>query len=274
MKNAKQLQLLEILAHGKTIISSILSKFISEKNKKVLLIDFDIFNSNINTIFGVKKYAKNTQKIDTKNDEKNGQKNNNIINKKYTNFENNFGKNLREKNDNFFTINDEKININNYIFSINKNLNILLGIDEMLEAREKEELLKIKKILNILKKEYDFIIIDTSSRLEFKYVKLVLSSAEKIIFLIEPNVLEIQKSKNMLDVFIRDWNIEIDKIKIVFNKTNMYQIAESILEEIYYDFEVLGKIEYEQKYNLFINKNTKCFLENKEYENIYQKMNV
>ena len=149
-----------------------------------------------------------------------------------------------------------------------------MKINEVIDAEGNIDLIKIKNILNILKNEYDFIIIDTSSRIEFKYVKLVLSTVDKIIFLIEPNILEIQKSKNLLDVFIREWEIDVDKIKIVFNKTNKYEIAKSILEEIFSEIEIIGNIEYEEKYSLFINKNSNCFLENNEYENIYQKINV
>lgn len=49
---------------GKSIVSSILSNVISMENQKVLLIDFDVFNSSINTIFGMKKYPKNANAQD------------------------------------------------------------------------------------------------------------------------------------------------------------------------------------------------------------------
>ena len=42
---------------GKSIFSSILAKLII--NKKILLIDFDIFNQSINSIFNVKRVNKN-----------------------------------------------------------------------------------------------------------------------------------------------------------------------------------------------------------------------
>lgn len=121
----------------------------------------------------------------------------------------------------------------------------------------------IKQILSYLKFKYDFIIIDTSSNMLFEYTKIVLTCGDKIIFLVEPNISEIKKSRDLLEIFINDFNIEVDKIKILFNKTNKYQIANSILEEIFSKFEVIGNMEYEEKYNLFINKNFNVYFDEK-----------
>ena len=134
------------------------------------------------------------------------------------------------------------------------------------------EIYKIQEILNMLKRDYDFIVIDTSSRIDLKYVKLILTNGDKIIFLVEPNILELKKTNNLLEVYINDFNIDVDKIKIVFNKVNKYQIAESILEEFFSEFEIIGKIEYEEKYNLFINRKLNNFVNSSGYEKIYKKI--
>ena len=126
----------------------------------------------------------------------------------------------------------------------------------------------IREILNRLKEEYKFIVIDISSRMDFKYVKCILTFCDKIIFLIEPNLLEISKSNRILEVFLNDLEIDVDKIKIVFNKSNKYKIVESVLEELFSEFEIVGYLDYEEKYNIFINKDTNLVTMNEVcYEN-------
>ncbi len=202
---------------GKSVFSCLFSKFISDKKYKTLLIDMDIFNKSIGTIFN------------------------------------------KEKN-------------NNYIVKINNNLDILVNIEFLIDFQNDLEIYKISELLCSLKREYDLIIIDTSSRTDFKYVKLVLANSEKIIFLVEPNISELKKANNLLEVYIKDFNIDIDKIKIVFNKTNKYQIAKCILEEIFSDFEIIENIEYDEKYNLFINREINNLINKNEFEKIYKKI--
>lgn len=124
----------------------------------------------------------------------------------------------------------------------------------------------IRNLIEKLKKRFDYIIVDTSSNLKYKYINTVLECSDKIVFLLEPNILEISKAKNMLEVIINDLNIEADKIKIVFNKTNKYQIAESILEEVFCNFEKIGEIKYSEKYNMFINQHLSVL----DVENMYE----
>ena len=187
------------------------------------MIDFDILNNSISTLFENKKIIKNE----------------------------------------FF---------NNSINKINKNLDVLCKVENIINVNDNMEIYKIQEILNMLKRDYDFIVIDTSSRIDLKYVKLILTNGDKIIFLVEPNILELKKTNNLLEVYINDFNIDVDKIKIVFNKVNKYQIAESILEEFFSEFEIIGKIEYEEKYNLFINRKLNNFVNSSGYEKIYKKI--
>lgn len=167
---------------------------------------------------------------------------------------------------------DKQVFIEDFIINIDKNLDILCGIDKIINFKENINTYIIKEILENLKKHYEFIVIDVSSRIDFKYVKIVLAFCDKIIFLIEPNLLEISKSNKILEVFLNDFNIDVDKIKIIFNKTNKYKIAETVLEEIFSEFEIIEVLEYDEKYNLFINKNTNCFFEKEKFEKIYEKL--
>jgi cellulose biosynthesis protein BcsQ len=233
-KNCETIVVTGVCGCGKSITSLILADLIQNKNKKTLLIDFDKLNCTIKQFYNIKKCNFNRQKL------------------------------------------------NECIVKINNNLDILIDLENFLNTsslnEESESYMRLnnfeknnlKDIINNLKKEYEFIIIDTYQDIKNNYIKTILYSGDKIIFLIEPNISEIKKAKNLLEVFINDFNVGIDKIKIVFNKTNNYKIAESILEEIFLDFEIAGEIEYDEIYNLIINKNKIKNYNKNSYEKIYE----
>lgn len=162
--------------------------------------------------------------------------------------------------------------IEDFITKVDENLDVLCGIDKIIDLKEINNNYVVKEIIERLKKEYDFILIDVSSRIDFKYVKMILTYSDKIIFLIEPNLLEISKSNKYLEVFIKDFEIDVDKIKIVFNKVNKYKIANTVLEELFSRFEIIENIEYEERYNLFINKNANIEFDEIKFENIYENL--
>lgn len=223
-ENCKTVAISGDFGSGKSLFSVFLSKVISKQNKKTLLIDFDLENMSINTLFGVKKYK------------------------------------------------EKQTYIEDCITKVEENLDILCGIDKIINLKETNNNYVVKEIIERLKKEYDFILIDVSSRIDFKYVKMILTYSDKIIFLIEPNLLEISKSNKYLEVFIKDFELEVDKIKIVFNKVNKYKIAITVLEEIFSSFEIIENIEYEEKYNLFINKNANIDFDEMKFNKIYKNL--
>lgn len=218
---------------GKSVFSSILTKTI--KNKKILLIDFDIFNQSINSIFNVKK----------KKDKK-----------------------LKNK------INTREKNINNLIISINKNIDLLCAVDFLFDEKYKIEKNKITKILEELLKKYDLIIIDTTSECFFDYTKEILEKSDIIFFLAQANLIELKKSKNLLDIYINKWKINKQKINIVFNKNDINSIDNKILKVLFADFNILGKIKLNNKFDLIINNNLKIIDKKikKNFEKIIEKL--
>ena len=54
------------------------------------------------------------------------------------------------------------------------------------------------------------------------------------------------------------------------NGDTEYKIAEKILEELFEEYEIIGEIKYDEKYNLIINKNKIENYSAKEYEKIYK----
>lgn len=221
---------------GKSIFC-VLFSLINKTNNKILIIDFDILNNSINTILGTKKYP---SKIRNK---------------------------INERNE----INN--IKANELIIKLNKNIDLICGIELLFEEENKISFLKIKDMLEQLRQKYNLIIIDTSSECFLEYNKSIINYSDKVIFLAEANISELKKSKNLLKILIENWGIEKRKINIIFNKINKNSIDEKILKNIFSEFKILGKINFSNVYNLIINKNLKINLINKKIKKEYIKIN-
>ena len=217
---------------GKSIFTIMLSKTLKNNKNKILIIDFDILNSNLHTIFGVKKILYNS--------------NQNDINKKY--------------------------DINNFIIKINNNVDLISGLDLIFSEDKKIDYkIIISKIINIYNK-YDYIIIDTSSECFFEYNKNLILMSDISLFLVEANLLEIKKSRKLLDIYEKEWKIYNKKIKIIINKYNSNSIKDKILLNIFNGQEIVGKIKMSNYYNYLINKNNKIKIENNDIKKEYIKL--
>ena len=207
---------------GKSVFISLFSKNI--KNKKILIIDFDIFNKSLDLIFG---YDAQKQKEKT-------------------------------------------------IIKISNNIDLLSKIEIFFAENNYLEKNKIKNILNNFSKKYDLIIIDNTSEYSCNYTKEILINSDEIIFLTDANLIELNKTKKILEKYINKWKIKKEKIKVVFNKININSINSKILKNLFSDFKILGKINFSSKYNLIINNNLKILNKkiNKEYLNIIKKLKL
>ena len=136
--------------------------------------------------------------------------------------------------------------------------------------------IELFKIINDLKKEYDFIIIDLDQENRNINLKKLINNADKIIFITEPNLLQIKKAKNLLEKYINEWDIEKEKIYILFNKIKHDTICFDILKEVFKNYNIIGKINFIKNCNTLINQNMNSyFLENKikkQYKNIAKKI--
>lgn len=164
--------------------------------------------------------------------------------------------------------------IENLIIKYNKKIDII-NFSQIIKNNllEKEN---INNYFELLKNEYDYILIDSSLECLKNENKKLLKNNYLNIFLIEPNLIEIKKSINILNIFEKEWNIKKEKINIVFNKFNIYSINFKILKNIFSDYKIIGKINFNINYNLLINKNFKCKKEirkiKKDYLNIIKKL--
>ena len=166
----------------KSIVTLNLANNLKNLSQKILIIDFDILNNNLEKILNVNKYSK---KISNKLQK------NNLIN--------------------------NKIKIKNLTIRINKKVDLISGINLIFDKNYKISSEKIKFILNELKKYYNVIIIDTSYECFFDYTKNILNNSDYILFISEGNLLEIKKEKNLLKIYTEEWKIKKEKIKIIKN---------------------------------------------------------
>ena len=169
-----------------------------------------------------------------------------------------------------------KKNINNLIIKYSKNINLLCAtkilVDENYKKIKKSFFIELKK----LKNKYDLIIIDNSSECFFEYTKEILNISDLVLFLTEPNLIELKKCKNLLDIYINKWKIKKEKICIIFNKTSKNSIYDNILKILFSDFNILGKIKINVDYSLIINKNLKLNGNKikKDYLKIIEKLKI
>lgn len=192
---------------GKSIVTALLGQAGKKSKMKTIIIDFDIINNSINTIFRIRKSS------------------------------------------NYL----DDSNFINYISHISNNLDIFCEISSLFTEGNKISFEKVENLILELKDMYDLILIDTSSETTLKFIKVVLANVDKIVFLVEPNLLQIKKAENLLEVYIEDWEVYPKKIEILFNKVDGNSIDENILREIFGKFKILGKINHSNKFTEIAN---------------------
>lgn len=246
--NSNQKEIISIIGPsgvGKSIISVNLAKSLIYEKEKILLIDFDILNNSLHTILGVKKYPQKIEKEIKEN---------------------------KIENVNNYKIDD--LNVEKYILKINKKIDLISITTLLFETKEKLNFFKIEKILNKLTEKYNTIIIDTSSECFFDITKNIIKLSNKSIFVTETNILEIKKSKELLNIYINEWKINKNKINILFNKYDAECINFNLLTCIFSEFNIIGVLKYNAKYNRLINKNIKNNFYDKKIRNEYINLNT
>lgn len=237
--NSEVISILGPAGVGKSIFTvNLANSYVYSKNK-ILIIDFDILNNSLHTILGLKKYSRIIrEKL----------KNNNLIN--------------------------NKIDVKELTIKITNKIDLISGINILFDSKYKISSEKIYNIINELKEKYEVIIIDNSAECFFDYTKNIIENSNINIFITEANLSEIKKSRNLLNMYINKWNINKNKINILFNKYNKNSIDINILKNIFNEFNILGKLNFDEKYNLIINRNG-ITCDNKimkEYININKKI--
>ena len=210
------------MVHGKSIATINIANLLKDNNFKILIIDFDILNNCLHTLLNVDKYP---EKIKEK----------------------------LQRND----LANNKIRVKELVIKIDNNIDLISGINLLFDSKYKIESSKIRGILEELKEQYDYIIIDNSSECFFDYTKNIIENSDLNIYLLEPNLLEIKKAKKLLEIYTNEWQISNEKINILVNKYDKYSIKDNSIRNIFYGYNIIGKIKFNKKYCKLINNNYK-----------------
>jgi len=151
----------------------------------------------------------------------------------------------------------ESYELNSLITKASKNLYVLNGLKYVFNETNKIDSFKVKELLDNLKKNFEFILIDTASEKSLKFIKTIFPNCDYNIFLIEANYLEVKKAEELLEIYTLDFNLPKEKTGIFINKYNISSIDEEIIKNIFNGFEYLGKIKYSPQINSYINTFTR-----------------
>ena len=107
----------------------------------------------------------------------------------------------------------DKIGLKELKIKINKRIDLISGINLLFDSKYKINNIQFNNLFN--------------------YTKDIIKKSNINILIVEPNLLEIQKSKNILKIYKEEWNIDNNKINILFNKFNKNSIDINILKIIF-----------------------------------------
>ena len=195
---------------GKSTISANLVKSFAKKTKaKILLIDFDTLNGNLNEILDVNKIPENVELI-MDEDKKCGL---------------NYAADLSIKNRLDTNVLDEiVINCNGFDFlSGNTSLHYCQNV---LNEDFYDYLIKCAK------EKYDFIFLDISSNIYLDSTKWALKECTNLLFVTENTGICLKKTIQLLDVAFNTWNVYKGKVKLVLNRVSNYGIDEDVFAQI------------------------------------------
>lgn len=136
---------------------------------------------------------------------------------------------------------EQNINVENHIINKSKNLSVLSGKNLLFKINEKISIEEIRRIIKKLKEKYKYIIVDTSKECFFELNKMILEDSNSIFFIIDKSIEEIEKSKNILEIYWKNWKIDKSKFNIIISKMKKEKMELKIIDKIPYQQEKGGK---------------------------------
>ena len=237
---------------GKTTISLMVSRILSEKNNKVLLIDGDFEKQDLSIIL---KYKENIKFKKLKNKTNKFFYKNKKKFKKYKLINNKKNIKLINLNKNIIENKIKKI-INLFTIKINKNFYYLKEINYVLKNKNKNEK-EIKEVMEYLfdklKTKYKFIIIDLSKSDSDDINKEILKISDINFIIMEANLLGINEAKKLVYKYKKYFNINSEEFNLIINKNNLNSINKNLISKIIPIKNKIYKIRKNKKINININ---------------------
>ncbi len=232
---------------GKSVITLMLAKVLSDKNYRILIINFSSEEINFYSYMfnyskgDTKKFYIKKKHFYRKSKSINFQKGNKI-NIKNLKLKKEILKNKIYKFKNFYNI--EK-NINNILKNYNKNIKIL-NINKL--NKNYFEIKYLNKIIKYLKNNFNYIFLEINY--EEKIKKEIIKIIDKNLIILEPNKIGILRAEKI----IKELNIiETEKINIIINKNNKNSINKEIINTYFYNYKILTIINNNTVFERMIN---------------------
>lgn len=221
---------------GKTTFISVFARLI--KNMKVLIIDFDLNNNNLHSVFGVRQLPQEVKKI--------------ISNKEQ-----------------FLEFKLNAKNLGKLTIKIDRRLKLISKTKLIFDDEYKIDKDEMKEIIQDMIKLYDLILIDTSSDTKYESLtKSLVEVSDKVFCLVEGNLITIRKSIKLL----KKYETEKRKLSVIYNKKNEYTLDSKILKIIFLKYKMIGSIKQNNRYNKIINANVKKKVISKDIRSEFEKI--
>lgn len=212
---------------GKSTIAINFARILSQKSgSKILVIDLDTLNGNLDEIAGINKISENIE-LAIDEDKKSGI---------------NYASELIMKN-------RFDANVLNELLIDANGIDVLTGNTSLHYCQNVLSEECYEKILTSAKEKYDFIILDTSSNIFLDSTRWALQSANRVLFVTEGNFISMKKAKQFLDVVINIWGILKDKFEIIINKKQNNNLEVDVVSQILNDMKVVGEIKLNEESN-------------------------
>ena len=171
---------------------------------------------------------------------------------------------INEKNEEILKYKNNSYEENNS-YSCNKKEIAVIG--ENLSGKS----LIIKNLKYVIEKKelFNFNEININNYFEIEKMKYLNS---KLIFIIESQIEKLIRNKKIINKLIYENKINQNNIFIIFNKINKYSPNKSISKNLYKEFNIIGKIIFDNYCDYLNNEKNNFIKENKKLKTMYNKI--
>lgn len=131
---------------------------------------------------------------------------------------------------------------NKKVININNNI-------DLINLKNNKNKIGVEKYFNKIKNNYDYIFIDNNFNF---YYEMFLNKSDLILFIVNPNIFNLYKSKVSIEKIKKTPNNK--KLKVIINKVNNASIDNNVIKKVINHKEIIGKIKYNYFFNTIISK--------------------